>query len=372
MPTRLPPGPCVTAAALAIAAALLLSCDDGGGASPKRSGPPAVPVHTLVIEAQALPRTISSVGGLESPEMTTVSSEIAGTVMKLDIREGERVAAGHVVLRLDDAEAHAAFTVTRARLKNAADRLARVRKLSGQGVASQQQLDDAASTFDAAEGAHEEASTRLAKHVLRAPYAGQLGLRQVDLGDYVKPGDPIVEISETMALELRFSLPQRHVGDVRTGQKVLGIAGRCGPRFEGIVVAIDPRVDPRTRMVGLRAAVPNDAAALHPGMAVRVRLVVDTLEDALMIPQEAVVRQGTKHLVFLVEDDKAQPREVTLGEYFVDGVHVISGIEAGSTVVLAGQQKLRPGSAVKPVPHEPVTNPNVDVGNFGPLGCDRP
>lgn len=331
-----------------------------------------MPVHTQQVVPEELPQTISSVGGLESPEMTTVASEIAGTVVALDLPEGERVEAGHLLLRLDDTETRATVRVTRARLKNARDRLERVKQLFGKGVASQQQLDDAKSSFDAADGAHREATTRLSKHVLRAPYPGTLGLRQVDLGDYLEPGDPIVEISDTTALELRFSLPQRHVGKVENGQVVLGIVGRCGPRFEGTVIAVDPRVDPRTRMVGIRAAVANDAGVLHPGMSVRLRLVVGTLPDAIVIPQEAIVRQGTRHLVFVVDDEgKAQSLDVSIGEYFVDGVHVEAGLEPGSEVVLAGQQKLRPGSRVEPIPHEEFRNPNVDVGRYGPLGCDE-
>ena len=357
---------------LLVVCVIALACDAGGPVvGAPRGEPPPVPVHVAELAARSLPRTVSSVGGLESPEMTTVASEIAGTVVALDVPEGEAVDAGHIVLRLDDAEARAAVSVTRARLTNARDRLGRVEQLFGQGVASQQQLDDARSAFDAASGAHREASTRLVKHVIRAPYAGQLGMRQIDLGDYVRPGDPIVEISETTALELRFSVPQRHVGEVAAGQTVLGVVGRCGPRFEGTVVAVDPRVDPRTRMVGIRAAVPNNEGDLHPGMAVRVRLLVAERPDAIVIPQEAIVRQGTKHLVFVVdEESRAQPREVSLGEYFVDGVHVKAGLAAGETVILAGQQKLRPGAAVAPVPHETTQNPNVSVGDYGPLGCE--
>ena len=331
-----------------------------------------MPVHTQRVSPRALPQTISSVGGLESPEMTTVSSEIAGTVVELNLPEGENVEAGHVVLRLDNTEARASVKVTRARLKNARDRLARMRQLSEKGVVSKQQLDDANSSFDAADGAHREAKTRLAKHVMRAPYPGTLGMRQVDLGDYVEPGDPVVEISDTASLELRFSLAQRFVSQIQKGQVVLGIVGRCGPRFEGVVIAVDPRVDPRTRMLRIRAAVSNDDEALRPGMAVRVRLVVATLPDALVVPQEAIVRQGTKHLVFVVDDEsKAQTREVSVGEYFVDGAHITKGLESGDQVVLAGQQKLRLGSLVKPLPYEESVNPNVDVGRYGPVGCDE-
>ncbi len=319
-----------------------------------------------------MPRTLSAVGSLESPEMTTLASEIAGTVVALDIPEGERVPTGHVLLRLDDAEARAAVSVTRARLNNARDRQARIDQLYTSGVASQQQQDDALSAFESAKGAHQEATTRLAKHVLRSPYSGLFGLRQVDIGDYVRPGDPVVEISQTDALELRFALPQQNIGDIATGQTVLGIVGRCGPRFEAKLIAVDPRVDPRTRMVGVRAAVTSGAQLLHPGMAVRVRLIIEMLPDAIVIPQEGIVRQGTRHLVFIVDEEtRAQTRPVELGEYFVDGVHVIAGLEPGAVVVVAGQQKLRSGALVKPVPFTSVENPNVTVGRYGPRGCEE-
>ena len=358
--------------AAGLAAVLLLSggCDDAAEA--RRGGPPPLTVQTVVAEAHEMPRTLSAVGELESPEMTTLATEIAGTVVAIAVPEGKRVEAGHLLLRLDDAEARAAVRVTQARLGNAKDRQARIELLFEGGVASQQQQDDVRSTLEAAEGAHQEATTRLAKHVLRTPYTGRLGLRKVDLGDYLRPGDPVVEISQTNALELRFALPQRNIAEIAVGQTVLGIVGRCGPRFEGTLVAVDPRVDPRTRMVGIRAAVANESHLLHPGMAVRVRLVVEMLPDAIVIPQEGVVRQGTRHLVFIVEDGgTVQPQDIRLGEYFVDGVHVTSGLEAGATVVVAGQQKLRSGSTVKTVPFTPTKNPNVGVGRYGPLGCDE-
>ena len=151
-------------------------------------------------------------------------------------------------------------------------------------------------------------------------------------------------------------------------QTVIGVVGRCGPRFEGRVVAIDPRVAPATRSVQLRARVPNRDGELYPGMAVRVRLIVGEIPGALVVPQEAVVRQGTKHMVYVVDGaGLAQPHEVELGQFFVDGVHVRSGIAPGARIVVAGQQKLRPGSPIREVPYQPTQNPNLDLGRFGPL-----
>jgi membrane fusion protein (multidrug efflux system) len=198
-----------------------------------------------------------------------------------------------------------------------------------------------------------------------------LGLRQVNVGQYVSAGQPIVEITLVDALELRFHLPQKDLPRLAPGQKVVGVVGRCEARFEGTVAAVDPRVDPATRMVGLQAVVKGEPGALHPGMAVRVRLLVDEIPDAILLPQEAIVRQGTKYVVYTVDaQNAAQPHEVTLGEFFLDGVHVTSGIAAGDRVIVSGQLKLQPSSPVAPQPWSPTQNPNVNVGRYGPADCE--
>jgi membrane fusion protein (multidrug efflux system) len=328
-------------------------------------------VQVVTAEAQALPQTLSAVGSLETPDMTAIAAEIAGTVVALDVPEGKRVEAGHVLARLDDAEARAALTVTSARLENARARLARQGPLHAQGVASAQSLDDARAELRSAEGAYHEARTRLEKHTVRAPIGGVLGLRQVNVGQYVSAGQPIVEITLADALELRFHLPQQDLPRVAPGQRVLGVVGRCEARFEGRVMAVDPRVDPSTRMVGLQAVVSGEAGTLHPGMAVRVRLLVDEIAEAILLPQEAIVRQGTKYVVYTVDaEGRAEPREVALGEFFLDGVHVVSGVAAGERVVVSGQQKLQPGSPIDPRPFEPTHNPNVQTGRYGPADCE--
>jgi len=351
-----------------LALALVLACGQGPGGPPQF--PPA-PVQVIQAEPRTLPRTITAVGSLESPQMTTVASEIDGRVESLALPEGQQVQAGAALARLDTKTASAALAVAQARLQNAKDRLARLEPLRAQGVTSQQAFDDARSEFDAATGAHDEIATRLAKHTIRAPFAGTIGLKQVNVGQYVKAGDPIVEITPAHALELHFAVPQKYVAELAVGQRVEGVVGRCELRFEGAVTAVDPRVDPRTRMVGLRAGVTKTSGPLVPGMAVRVRLVVAEIPGAIVLPQEAIVRQGTRHVVYTLNaKNEAEMHDVSLGEFFLDGVHVPSGVTAGETVVVAGQQKLRPGGPAAPVPWTPVANPNVEVGRYGPADCD--
>jgi RND family efflux transporter MFP subunit len=335
------------------------------------SGPPPAVVQVVTAEARALPETLFAVGSLESPRMTAVATEIAGTVVALEVPEGRRVETGHVLARLDDAEARAALSVAGARLENARERLARQEPLHAQGVASDQALDDARAELRAAQGEYEAARTRLDKHTIRTPFGGVLGLRRVNVGQYVQAGQAIVEITLANALELRFYLPQKDLPRLAPGQVVLGVVGRCEARFEGRVMAIDPRVDPATRMVGLQAAVAGEDGALHPGMAVRVRLLVGEQPDAILLPQEAIVRQGTKHLVYTLDGEgHAQPHEVELGEFFVDGVQVRAGVAPGDRVVVAGQQKLQPGTPVETRPWEPTDNPNLRVGRYGPADCE--
>ncbi|HEY8123374.1 MAG TPA: efflux RND transporter periplasmic adaptor subunit [Myxococcota bacterium] len=353
---------------LPLLALSLAACGQGPGGPPQF--PPA-PVQVMRAEPRTLPRTVTAVGSLESPQMTTVASEIDGRVESLALPEGQQVLAGTVLARLDTKTAAAALAVAQARLQNAGDRFARLEPLRAQGVASQQAVDDARSEFDAATGAHDELATRLAKHTIRAPFGGTVGLKQVNVGQFVKAGDPIVEITPAHALELHFAVPQQHVAALAVGQRVEGMVGRCEIRFEGAVTAVDPRVDPRTRMVGLRAGVTKSSGELVPGMAVRVRLIVAELANAIVLPQEAIVRQGSKHIVYTLNaKNEAEPREVALGEFFVDGVHVTSGIAAGETIVVAGQQKLRPGAAAAPSPWTPIVNPNVEVGRYGPADCE--
>jgi membrane fusion protein (multidrug efflux system) len=346
----------------------------GPGCGPSESAPspqrPPAQVLFVVAEPRTLPRTLSSVGAFASPNMTTVASEIEGRVIALDVPEGQRVEKGHVLARLDDAEAKAALKIARARFENAKDRLARLERLRERSVSSEQAYDDARAEYDAAAGAKEEAQTRLEKTALRAPFAGVLGLRQVNLGQYVSGGTPIVEITQVDPLELAFGVPQRFAADLAPDQRVTGRVGRCGPRFEGEVVAIDPRIDPATRNVRLQALVPNADGALYPGMAASIELVVGTYPDAIVVPQEAVVRQGTRHVIYTLDDDDgAVQHTVSLGQFFPDGVHVTEGIAPYARVVAAGQQKLGPGAPTRPAPFEPTENPNLDLGSSGPEAC---
>lgn len=357
-------------ARLRVGVALALLAALGCGSDSEGKTPTAMPpvsVEVVAVTPRRLPLTLPAVGSLRSRETTTVAAEIEGVVTSLDVPEGQAVEAGHLLARLDDDEARAALSVARARYDNAKRRLARLQSLRQANASSEQALDDALSEYDSAAGQLQEVETRLRKTYIRTPFAGLLGLREASIGQYLSPGDPIVQITGIDPLELVFSVPEQHTAKIREGQTVLGMIGQCGQRFEARVVAIDPRVDAVTRMVRAQARVPNAEAALRPGMSVRLRLVVDEIPEAIVVPQAAIIRQGTRRLIYaLDEEGLARQHQVELGQFFVDGVHVRSGLSPGESVVVTGHQKLRPGSRVDQRAYEPVRNENLELGWYGP------
>lgn len=345
----------------------LLSAACAEGETPAGAERPPVVVQVVEVEPRVLPETVAAVGSLETPQPTTVAAEVPGKVAALDVPQGERVEQDHVLARIDDEPYRAAVQVAEARHENARKRLARMRTLREEGVASQEALDDALAAFDAAAGQLAEARSDLDDTVVRAPFPGIVGLRRTSLGEYLRPGDPVVDITLDTGLEVRFFVPQSEAPRIAAGQPLHGRVGPCGPRFEGQVTARDARLDPSSRTLAVEGLVADPGDGLAPGMGVRLRVLVGERPDALVVPREAVVGQGTQQLVFVLDaDDRAQPREVALGEHFPDGVQVTAGLAPGDRVVAGGQQKLRPGAPTEPVPWTPTENPNLELGRFGP------
>jgi membrane fusion protein (multidrug efflux system) len=193
----------------------------------------------------------------------------------------------------------------------------------------------------------------------------------VSLGAFVTAGVPLVRLTQTDPLRLTFTLPERDASKLVPGQKIVGIAGDCTARFETTVGIIDPSVEPTTRAIRAQATVPNPDRRLRAGMSARLSVEVGRREAALTVPHEAVVRRGTQEILYVVADDGAiEERKVDLGQHFPKSVEVRSGISAGESIVVAGQQKIRPGSVADPKPYEPVENPKLALGLPTLSACD--
>ncbi|MBI2959203.1 MAG: efflux RND transporter periplasmic adaptor subunit [Betaproteobacteria bacterium] len=326
------PGP----AALATAAA---------GAS---KGQAPVPVEVTRVGTASLPQTITAVGTLRSDESVTLRPEVAGRITAILFQEGERVAKGATLVRLDPAISTAELQQARANLTLAKSKHDRAVDLAGRTFISGQAKDEAKHSLDIAQAAVALAEAKLAKMELKAPFAGIIGLRVVSIGDYVKEGTDLVNLEAIDPLKVDFRVPETFLIQVQVGQPVkVALDALPGESYDGNVIALNPLVDAAGRAIVIRAQVRNQNTALRPGMFARVTLITRAEKDALVLPEEAFVPQGTEQYVFRVIDGKAARVKVETGQRRDRKVEIVSGVGRGDVVVTAGQSRLRDGAQVR-------------------------
>lgn len=301
-----------------------------------------ITVETARVQVQPLVESIRAVGSLLPDEAVTVTTEIAGRIERIAFREGQRVAAGDLLVQLDASVLKAELARSRSELTLSRANNERFAKLAREGMASPRSRDEALAALQAAEAGIALAEARLAKTTIRAPLSGVVGLRSVSAGAYVEPGQAIVELADTDPMKLDFRVPELALPALRNGQQVnVTIDALPGRRFEGMVYAIDPIVEVGGRAIRLRARIPNPKGELAPGLFARVEIVVDRRERAVLIPDSAVFARGDKRYVYRVVDGKARLTEIGLGVRRPGRVEVLAGLSEGDTVVTAGHQQLR-------------------------------
>ena len=320
-------------------------------------GVPPQTVSTTKAAYQQWQPELSAVGTLRAVRGADLASEVSGVISAIHFRSGEEVKAGAPLIQLN-----AAADIAQLESLKAAAELAQLtyqrdaRQLKVQAV-SQATVDTDAANVKVAKARVAEQQALVDKKNVRAPFAGRLGLRAVDLGQYVAPGTKLVTLQSLDPVYVDFSVPQSALADVRTGLKVSATTSALpGERFEGTIKAIDAKIDPATRNVLVRASLGNPKHHLLPGMFVSVTVDTGGTERRLTLPQTAITFNPYGNTVFVVEEKGKQPdgkpklvaaqRFVTTGATRGDQIAVLSGVKEGETVVTAGQLKLRNGVPV--------------------------
>ena len=327
----------------------------GPGVPPGGPPPPAV----LVGHAQTGPvsHEISAVGSLRSNESVVIQPEITGRVSEISFNEGEAVLKGATLIRLDDSVYRAELQQAEAQLALSKANFERASDLFKRGNAAARTRDETLAQMRVAEANVALGRALLEKTNITAPFDGILGLRQLSPGDYVKPGDKVVNIEDIDPVKVDFRIPEVHAAVLKVGQEIMVMLDPLpGKSFRGSVYAIDPLIDPNGRAVVLRATVENQQGELRPGMFARVNLVLDRREDAIMLPETAVFPMGLKRFVFKVVDNKAVRAEVNTGLRREGKVEIISGVTLEDAIVLEGQQKLQDGRPLTPVSADKPTS----------------
>ena len=313
-----------------------------------------VAVATLLDDTRA-------VGSLRSRQGVVLRPEISGRISRLNFTDGQRVRKGQVLVQFDDQLPQAQIQQSQAELSIAQANQKRNQELVAQNFISQRSLDESAANLQVAQAKLALARATAARLTIVAPFSGIVGIRQVNVGDYLKDGSDIVNLEDIDAIYVDFRLPERYQSKVRRGQTaMLEIDALPGQRYTAQIQAIDPLIDASGRSVGIRGCIDNRALTLRPGMFARVNAVFGVRNNALVIPEEAIIPQGGRQFVIKLLDGpdgqsrKTQRVEVKIGLRSQGEVEIIEGLLPGDMVVRAGQQRIQKDGTVVTV---------VDVAN---------
>lgn len=314
--------------------------------------PPAVVATTTARELEWRP-SLHAVGTFAATQGIIVSAQLDGAVTKIAFEPGATVEAGQLLVQQDISTETAQLDQAEAAATLARLGLERNRQLRTNGTNSQSELDAAEATFQQTHAAVATIRSMIEKKTVRAPFAGRTGIRQVNLGQFLRSGAVIVSLQALDPIFFNFSLPQQHAAQVQAGQKVtVTVDAFPGANFDGAISAFNPNVDETTRTLQLQATLPNGDQRLQPGMFGSIEVQLPVVEKVITVPLAAIVYNPYGNAVYLVEPAKegggqvARQQFVQLGARRGDQVAVLKGVPAGAVVVTAGQLKLRNGAGV--------------------------
>ncbi len=320
---------------------------NGTNVAKAAAGPRAVTVEAIKVARASMPQTITAVGSLRSDESVVLRPEVAGRISAIQFKEGEKVTKGSVLVRLDPQVNQAEVQQARANLTLAESKYNRSVDLAKQNFISGQAKDEAENNLKVAQASVALAQAHLAKTEIRAPFSGVIGLRSVSIGDYVKEGADMVNLESIDPLKVDFRVPEVYLRQVQNGQPLsIALDAFPGKLHDGRVIAVNPLIDTAGRSVVIRAQVNNSDARLRPGMFARIRLVTRDVQDAMVVPEQAIVPEGDEQYVFRVLDNKAVRTKVETGQRRDAKVEIVKGLSNDDMIVTAGQIKLRDGSPV--------------------------
>lgn len=307
---------------------------------------PGVVVAEAVIKP--FPLAAEALGNARANEAVEIRPQVTAAIVEILFEEGQTVATGDTLARLESSEPLADLAAAKAALIDSESQYRRSTELFKTRVVSESQLEQLEAKRDADQAAVNAAQARLDHTVIRAPFAGQLGLRRVSLGSIVGPSTIITTLDDTSSIKLDFNVPEVFLARLERG---LAVTARSAAwpdiTFSGEVVAIDTRVDPISRTVIARALLPNNERRLRPGMFLTVTVLKEDVVS-LMIPEQAIVPERSKQFVFVVGEGKVVERlEVESGRRRPGEVEILDGLQPGALVITEGTQKVRPGQQVE-------------------------
>lgn len=320
----------------------------GGGGPGGAGGRPPTPVDVAIARAETVVDAILTTGTIEATQSIELRPEIEGRLTEILMREGTEVEAGAPLFKVDDAELTALVAQLTAERDRAIQALERTKDLIEQNAASEADLEEAEANARSREAQLAIQQVRLERTVVRAPFSGVAGARFVSLGDYVSSSTRLTTLQTVDPQRAAFQVPERFAERLAVGQRVTFSVAATEREFTGVVDFVDPVVQVPARTILIKARVPNRQRLLKPGMFIEARLATEVRNDAVVVPEDAVLPLEGADFVWVVDEGVVSRRQVTLGVRNPGTVEVREGLDAGETVVVGGLQRLFEGAPVAP------------------------
>lgn len=309
---------------------------------------PPPPVIVYAVERAEFVERIEAIGTIKANESVTLTAHVTETVTKVNFDDGQLAEEGDVLIEFTNREESAQLAEAKANFDEAKQQLERIGELVQRGNATQARLDEQTRITHGARARMAATEARMSDRLLKAPFAGILGFRQVSPGTLVEPGKAVATLDDVSQVKLDFSVPETFLSILKPGLTITAVsAAYDGQAFEGQVTTVDSRVDPISRAVTVRAILPNDSGLLRPGMLMIVDLVRER-RQSLMVPEGSLVPRQRKQFVLVVgEGNIVAQREVTIGGRRPGAVEIRSGIEVGEQVIVEGTSRAVPDRPVR-------------------------
>ena len=354
------------AASITIIAALIIFVFPtlrGEQREPEKTQPKILPVKIAEVTETEFANLVEAVGSTFAYQSAEITSSVTEVVKKINFKDGQAVKEGDIIVVLRFSEEQAQLRAARASLDEQEREIARLSGLVKSGAAAVSALDTRTTQKQVAEQQIQQYQAQIADRIIRAPFDGVLGLRNISAGSLVSPQSIITTLDDLSTMQVDFTIPEVYLGQIKSGMPLTTISQAYPDQaFEGTIAEIDTRVDPTSRSVRVRAEIPNEDGLLKPGMLLYVELALEKASSRT-IPERSLTQDGDQSFVFKVVQDSVQKTEITLGRRKPGYVEVMDGLQLGDSVATSGLQDLDDGTRVEvdgtfEEPSQPIKNTN--------------
>lgn len=319
--------------------------DSKGGKDGKAA--PVIAVDGMVVKLTKFDTDLEVTGAIEANESVVLKSEVSGLVTGIYFKEGTNVSKGSVLVKVNDRDIQAQLQDALTKQKLSGTNENRAKQLLAKGAISQEEYDTALADLKSFQSQTNLIRAQLAKTTIRAPFSGRVGLRSISAGTYLTPTTVIANLVSTNPVKITFSVPEKYAGQIKLGSEISFSTDGSSKVNTGKVYAIEPGINAATRTLQIRALAPNANNLLLPGSFAKIKLALSTMENAILIPNEAVIPVLKGKIVYVQKDGKAQEVKIEAGTRTDENIVITSGLKEGDTVLTTGSMALKKDAPVK-------------------------